>query len=241
MRGAVGVAMLLAAVADASPRDVGAGRAHFAAGTTYYREHRFFEAVSEFQEAYRLSGANDLLYNIAACYEALDDPGRATVYYRRYLAARAGAPERAEIEASLYRMSERVGKLIIEAPARVELFVDGIPIEIAPPAPLPVTAGAHRVEARRAGKPVAAADVTVAGGLSVPVRLTELAALSVDEKQEPRRRWLWPVVGVAAALVVAAVVLTAVLVRPADFSARGRDLCTGQSGCAVIDLAELLR
>jgi len=54
------------------------GDAHYAAG-------RYEQAVSDFLEAYELSGKPALLYNLANVYERLSDYAAAADYLRRYL------------------------------------------------------------------------------------------------------------------------------------------------------------
>lgn len=163
----LGFVALLAATgarADGGPEEI--AKAHYALGSKLFAAQQYQEAVREFRAAYGLSPRADLLYNIGVTFDRLDDPGRATVYYQRYLSARGDAPERGEIEAALYRASTRVGKLVIRTSPGVEVLIDGEAPDIAPPAPLPLTAGLHRVEVRRAGCLPATAEVTIEGGLS---------------------------------------------------------------------------
>jgi tetratricopeptide (TPR) repeat protein len=235
---ALGLALLFAsaAVADESP-DVGAAKARFAAGTSFFKQRRFRDAIGEFLEAYRLSRAKELLYNIAACYEALDDPGRAAIYFGRYLAVRPEAAERGEIEQSLRRVSSRVGRLVLHVPPGAAVTVDGVPIEIPPPAPLPVTRGRHRIEATAAGASPAVLDVEVAGGLLREATLLPAVGGSVLSPQRPRRRWIAPVVVTAAVVVVAAVAVgVALSVGGTDYHADGLSLCANHPGCQVLDL-----
>jgi tetratricopeptide (TPR) repeat protein len=235
MRAALLVASLaVAGVATAAPaRDLDAGRAHFAAGSAFFKARRFAEAIGELLEAYRLTNAADLLYNIGACYEALDDPGRATIYFQRYLDERPDAPERADVEAALYRMSSRVGRLVVRAPSGAEVLLDGSAVEIAPPAPLPVSEGRHRLEARRDGKPVAAAEVKVVGKLSSEVRLEPSAAAAAGGG---RTGLIAALLAGGGAIVVGAVVAVLLATLGTDERDRARAVCAGQPGCAVIDL-----
>ncbi len=163
--------------------DVGAAKAHFAAGTSFYNDKRYKEAIDEFQKAYRLSHANDLLYNLGICYDALDDAGRATFYLRRYLDLNPQADERVPIDESLARLSTHVGMLIIHAPPHVTVTVDGIAVEAQPPTPLPMTAGDHQVRERRGqGTPVVVPVKVTVGGTE-EVTLPELAALPPPESK----------------------------------------------------------
>src|ERR1700680_249528 len=65
--------------------DLGAAKAHFAAGSAYYDQANYADAVKEFNEAYRLSKRTDLLYNIAVCYERLGQYDSAIQALQKYL------------------------------------------------------------------------------------------------------------------------------------------------------------
>jgi tetratricopeptide (TPR) repeat protein len=78
--------------------DEEAAKAHFAAGSAYYEQAAYADAVKEFNEAYRLSGRVDLLYNIAICYEHLEKWDEAIATLHQYLAVRPGAADRNTIQ-----------------------------------------------------------------------------------------------------------------------------------------------
>jgi hypothetical protein len=234
----VALALCLTSVAVADePSDVVAAKARFAAGTSFFHQHRFREAVDEFLTSYRLSHAVELLYNIGACYEALDDPGRTTIYFDRYLAARPDAAERGEIEQSLYRASTRVGRLVVQAPAGAAITVDGVPLEVTAPEPVPITAGSHRVVAIVSSQATITATVEIKGGLSREVVLRPSTVENgAPQDPRPRRRLL---IGVAVgAVIVAAIAVTLGIVFGApggtDYHAQGIANCTG-SGCQLFD------
>lgn len=97
-------ALLLAHPAFAQPGaavpadDIEAAKAHYAAGSAYYEQANYADAVKEFNEAYRLSKRTDLLYNIAICYERLDDFDDAIATLQKYLVERPDAKDRVTIE-----------------------------------------------------------------------------------------------------------------------------------------------
>src|SRR5690242_10803332 len=103
--GVLALATPVAAQPQVSEERMRAARAHFGLAQDQFKARRYQEAVKEFIESYKLSKRVDLLYNIALCYENLDDPGRMTAYLNRYLTSRPDAPERQEIESKLYRLS----------------------------------------------------------------------------------------------------------------------------------------
>ncbi|MSP60594.1 MAG: PEGA domain-containing protein [Myxococcales bacterium] len=140
-------------------------KAHFSTGQGYFDAGRYGPAVNQFLEAYKLSHRIDLLYNIALCYEKLDDPGRLTTYLKHYLEARPTAPERVEIEAKLYRLASRVATLVIRTTAAgAEIHLDGEVIGLAPIDPQVIAAGKHRVEARFVDQAPLAEEVDLRGG-----------------------------------------------------------------------------
>jgi tetratricopeptide (TPR) repeat protein len=81
--------------------DVEAAKAHFAAGSAYYEQADYKDAVKEFNEAYRLSKRSDLLYNIAVCYERLNDYDHAIAALERYLSEKPNPPDRVTIQSRI--------------------------------------------------------------------------------------------------------------------------------------------
>ncbi len=86
-------------------------RSHFEAGTSYFQESRFEDAVREFQEAYRLSQRSMLLINIGLSYSHALKFDEAIAAYQKYLESEPDAANRSEIEARiehLRKMSQQV-------------------------------------------------------------------------------------------------------------------------------------
>jgi len=114
MRFAVAV-VAAAALAHAAPAaaqsptqaDEEAAKAHFLAGSAYYEQADYADAVREFTEAHRLSKRPDLLYNISVSYERLGRWDDAIAALRQYLVERPGAPDRAVIESRIANFSQR--------------------------------------------------------------------------------------------------------------------------------------
>jgi hypothetical protein len=243
------LALVRASLAHAAPVDETAAKARFAAGTAYFRDHHYREAIEEFLAASRASPAVDLLYNIALCYVELDDPGRATGYFERYLAARPDSAERESISVDLVRFAPRVARIVVRAPPGTEVLVDGIAAEVAPPDPLPVTAGRHRIEGRLEGQAPSVVTLDLPAGATREIDLASSklplvgAPPSAAEPVPPRRRWLVPVVVVIAAAVVVAGVVTGVYFvgRPDDLRSDGEARCAGRSGCIFLNAAESFR
>ena len=104
------MAVLVAApIARAQQKAPPAAKVHYEAGAQHYQRGRYVEAIREFEEAYRLSSAAALLYNISQAYERLGDLVKARDYLQRYLDS-GGVPadERASIEDKLRVFDERI-------------------------------------------------------------------------------------------------------------------------------------
>ncbi|MCS6797658.1 MAG: hypothetical protein NZ898_03870 [Myxococcota bacterium] len=101
---------------DSSPGAGGGGvtlddaraRRHFQAGRSLLDVGRFQQAADEFEEAYRLSGRHELLFNVYVAARDAGDLPRAASALERYLANVPDAPDRANLEARLATMRERV-------------------------------------------------------------------------------------------------------------------------------------
>ena len=87
--------------------DEDAAKAHFLAGSAYYEQANYSDAVKEFLEAHRLSKRPDLLYNISVCYERLGRWDDAIASLQQYLSERPDAPDRAVIETRISNYEQR--------------------------------------------------------------------------------------------------------------------------------------
>ncbi len=217
-------ALLLVAVAAGADEATDLARRHYEAGSAYFEEGRFDDAVREFRESHRLSPRVDLLYNIAKCYEHKGDAARAAGFYRQYLAGKPAARDRPEIEAALKLLDARVGRVTVaDAPAGAEVLIDGAPVGTAPLAgAVTATAGERLVEARPVdGGAVRRVTVTVPAGGEVVAKLPPPPMLVKEVVKEVRvegPRWYtsrpgWILGGGGAALAVTGAVLLG-LARP---------------------------
>lgn len=62
-----------------------------------YETGEFAQALADAGEAYRLSGAPELLYNLGQCHRALEHWKQAEFSYRNYLHEKPDAPNRAQV------------------------------------------------------------------------------------------------------------------------------------------------
>jgi tetratricopeptide (TPR) repeat protein len=87
-------------------------RIHFDAGEQHYIRGRYSEAIIEFKEAYRLSKAGALLYNIAQAYERAGDPRNAKDFLEQYIASGQTDPgELPGLQKKLAEYDEQIAKL----------------------------------------------------------------------------------------------------------------------------------
>ena len=129
------LALALALPAWAAPREPPAAtqqaKAHFRAGTELYRQARYREAISEFEEAYRLKPHGVVFYNLAQCHERLGDIHAALRAYHEYLRALPGAEDRVTVRAAMANLEGRLAAsgmqqlLVYTDPPGAEVKVDG--------------------------------------------------------------------------------------------------------------------
>jgi len=211
-------------------------RAHYATGIAYYDRAQYRLAAREFEEAYRLAPRPPLLYDIARACQKLGDLGRAVEFYEAYLVAAPSALETELINSSLATMRPRVAEVRISSPAKEgTLFVDGEPRTIHARGALYVTAGRRTLTLRSEGIFEATIRVELLGGERRSLLLDPLDQKAMSERaRRPRPRWLWPVVGVSAAVVAAVAVTLGITLGRTDYTDRGRATCSGPS-CLLLD------
>jgi tetratricopeptide (TPR) repeat protein len=121
MRGIWRAAALLAIVSSVAraDEDRDAAKAHYARAIDFVRRGSHREAVDEFQQAYAAAPLPNILFNIGqeyrACAQAVPagegqiaDLEAAALHYRRYLEARADAPDRAAVEQAIAEVNGQV-------------------------------------------------------------------------------------------------------------------------------------
>jgi tetratricopeptide (TPR) repeat protein len=96
-----------AAAESATQPDEEAAKAHFLAGSAYYEQANYNDAVKEFLEAHRLSKRADLLYNVSVCYERMNRWDDAIASLRQYLRERPGASDKVVIESRIKNFEKR--------------------------------------------------------------------------------------------------------------------------------------
>jgi hypothetical protein len=98
---------LLARVASADEQASEGARIHVRAGTEYFTEGRFEDALHEMEAARRLYPVPALEYNVAQCLERLGRYEDAMAAYRRYLDGTAAPGDREEVDANIRYLERR--------------------------------------------------------------------------------------------------------------------------------------
>jgi hypothetical protein len=193
---------------------------YFEMAVEAFARDSYGEALSFFQESYKLNPKLKVLYNIAMCQRALMDFKAAIDTFREYLdkgGKKIGKGKRKEIEELIAEMETSLGKITVtvnENGARI--LVDGVEAGISPiQAILAVNPGTHTVEAGKKGFQSAIKTVKVKSGGHEAVSLTMVpeaagakevmgAVPSESEKQKEKKKKkkkithavLWSVLGV---------------------------------------------
>jgi tetratricopeptide (TPR) repeat protein len=97
----------VAAPASALTEDEERAKAHFLAGQSYYEQASYADALKEFNEAYRISKRPPLLYNIARCYESMEQLDKAIEALQMYLQVSPNADDRIAIESRIKNLQDR--------------------------------------------------------------------------------------------------------------------------------------
>jgi tetratricopeptide (TPR) repeat protein len=152
----------LSARAEAPPP---AAKAHFEAGSAYYSAERWAEAISEFQEAYRLSHFPELLLDMARAETHLGKEVEAISHLEAYVAARPDASDTPSVRAEIIARKKALAES--EAAARARAETERVKEEAARPKP-----------ARWPGITLIVAGVALgATGIGLGVAATQQAAL----------------------------------------------------------------
>ncbi|MGE0791811.1 MAG: PEGA domain-containing protein [Sandaracinaceae bacterium] len=150
-------------------------RTHFQRGVDLFDEGRLLEALSEFEEAHRLSANARILFNIGQLHAELGRSVEAVDALERFLreATDVDAEVRAEAQAALRTQRARIGRLVIELDApQARVFVDDVERRAASrEEPLRVSAGEHVVSVQAPGYEALRHRFRVAGGATYRAQL----------------------------------------------------------------------
>jgi len=228
------------AAAEEEPKDA---RAWHKVGVEAFQDSRYDEASHAFREAQKLRPTWKLYYNVGQCEAASKRYGLALEAFEAYLVGGGDEvpDERREyVSAEIRRIQPLVGVLEVEAPARVEVLVDGMIRGVMPlGGPLRVAAGPHTVSFTKGEEHLYEQKISVAGGMtslvtlpgketSVPVEKREPVAEEVPEKRSPLWNVGWASFGVGAAVAIGGAVTGGLALGKSNELA---DVCPDKETC----------
>jgi hypothetical protein len=91
--------------------DTEVARRHFEKGRTFYDSGDYRHALDEFLAARRAKAAPGLDYNIARCYDRLEEYPSAVKHYQLYLEGKSNPPDLAEIKERIATLQQRVAEI----------------------------------------------------------------------------------------------------------------------------------
>ena len=133
--------LLAGGVAWAGPSeaDIEAAKVHYQSGAQYYEGGAYDDAIREFKEAYRLSKAPALLYNLSQAYEKKGDYVNARDNLKRYIdSGNAEEGELPQLQEKLRTYDQRLRGKPASPPPTAPKTAPPPPTAVPAPAPAPV-------------------------------------------------------------------------------------------------------
>jgi hypothetical protein len=112
---------------------VAEARAHFDQGARLYRAGKYRDAIVQFEAAYRIKPHGAIHYNVAQCWEKLEQWPEALQGYQDYLREVADARDRAAVRATMGRIERHLATAGVQAllvytdPPGAAVRIDGKP------------------------------------------------------------------------------------------------------------------
>lgn len=127
---------------------------HFARGEKLFARGKFRAALVQYREAYQLVAAPELLFNIGQCHRNLGNPEAAVRVFRRFLAAKPKAKNRAAVNRLIRELSADIAARRKPSDAKEPVDkkppIDDPPADSPPPDPEPDKAPPPAAVARKA-------------------------------------------------------------------------------------------
>lgn len=155
---AASVLVLILTAAPATPDEGDAARAKaaFQAAQKLYKQSHFPEAITKFEEAYRLKPHPSIFFNLGLCYEQVAELPKALRNYREYLRALPEAKDKQVVAASIVDLERRLKAqgvqqlLVYSEPAGATVAIDGKSIGPSPSS-IELKPGNHSLNLSRDG------------------------------------------------------------------------------------------
>lgn len=189
-------------------------REKFSEGNLAYDLGEFDRALKAFSEAYRLKPLPAFLFNIAQCHRQLNNPSRASFFYRRYLSLSQGEPANADVVREL--VAEMDAKARVQEEQRRERERFARDRELQKAREQAALAEARANEAKLAANPSAAPEKNGASeALAMQVPDASVKTEAGASKPWTRRWYVWAGAG-AVALLAGGAVWVATAPNPRD-------------------------
>ncbi len=171
--------LVLAPASRALADDAAEARFHDERARAFFSEREFERAIEEFLWSHRIAPNPRALFNVALCFDAMDDAENALSYFAEYLELEdrvdGAETRRAQARAALERLTPRVARLRIESdPPGATIFIDNLDHGAygETPRTVAITEGDHRITLRREGYEDVVVEARALVGASTDVRAT---------------------------------------------------------------------
>jgi tetratricopeptide (TPR) repeat protein len=168
-----------APAAPAAPDADAAARAQakeqFQAGVAAYEAQRYGDALTHFQEAYRIKPHPLVRVNMANCYERLGKPLLAIFHFESFLKeSEPNAAQRGEVTEALRLLRAKISELTLRVtPDGATVTIDNGEQRRSPISePIQLEAGMHVVEVSLSGYQTQKRDLVLEGGQQTSVEIT---------------------------------------------------------------------
>ncbi|RKH78102.1 tetratricopeptide repeat protein [Corallococcus sp. AB045] len=189
-------------------------REKFSEGNLAYDLGEFDRALKAFSEAYRIKPLPAFLFNIAQCHRQLNNPSRASFFYRRYLSLSQGEPANADVVREL--VAEMDAKARVQEEQRRERERFARDRELQKAREQAALAEARANEAKLAANPSSAPEKNGASeALAMQVPDASVKTEAGASKPWTRRWYVWAGAG-AVALLAGGAVWVATAPNPRD-------------------------
>lgn len=207
---------------------------HFQAGSSYYKQGRYTDAIREFREAYDLSKKPALLYNIAQALERLGRTQDAVSYYERYLKESKSTDQ--TLAAKIVNLKKAIRSTAVAIDCNVKgasVLIDSKIVGTTPlRSPMPVGSGTHEIRVEKSGYQAFIAQLGVSSGSTLRVRAnlvpsaqqTNVGHGSAAGASNGRSHlWSWVSFGVAGASILTGAITGVMALGKADDAQTSND------------------
>jgi hypothetical protein len=163
------------AAADADAELRARAKGQFQAGVAAYEAQRYGDALTHFQEAYRIKPHPLVRVNMANCYERLGKPLLAIFHFERFIEeSDPSSPQIKEVNDALRALRAKVGEITVRVtPDGASVAIDNGERRRSPILePITLEAGTHVIEVSLAGYQTQKRDIVIEGGQRSDVAFT---------------------------------------------------------------------